>query len=173
MIIIKLTGGLGNQMFQYAFARKLSVLKNVPIKLDIFWYLDSNFGKDTKREYALKLFDIQENIATREDVAPFLAKRSLIHRFIKKFKRDILNIDDFGFNPKLLATKNDVYFDDHCQSEKYFIDIADVLRKEFILKDGLSLDAQVIQKQILTSNSVSLHIRRGDYVSDKNANTMI
>lgn len=164
MIIIKLIGGLGNQMFQYAFYRKLSILKNIPVKLDIFGYSDTYFlNKDEKREYSLRHFKIQENLATREEIKEFSGLKSLLRKFIKKIKRDIFKIDNFSFNEKEFQVADKTYLSDYWQSEKYFKDIADILRKEFTLKNDLSFFAKNIEKKIVNSNSVSLHIRRGDY----------
>ena len=173
MIIVQLIGGLGNQMFQYAFARKLSTLKNVPVKLDIFWYLDIKFGSDSVRKYSLDIFNVQENIATREDVAKFLNKRGLVYKVIKKFKRDVLKIDSFSFNDKFFDTPDDCYLEGFWQSEKYFSDIREILLKEFTLKNGLGDVAKNIEAQELDGNSVALHIRRGDYVSDKKVSDSI
>ena len=53
MIIVKLKGGLGNQMFQYALGRRLSLERGVPLKLDLSWYLGNE-----KRKYELGEFNI-------------------------------------------------------------------------------------------------------------------
>ena len=167
MIIVKLNGGLGNQMFQYAFARKLSVVKKTPVKLDNFLYLDADFGKDSRREYGLGHFNTNENLATREDVAPFLGYSGVVRKLIKKVKRDILRLDECVYHPKYLAPLDNAYLEGYWQSEKYFLDIRDILLKELALKDRLSQAACDFGNKVNSVNAVSLHIRRGDYTSNK------
>src|SRR6266540_3668518 len=59
MVIVRLLGGLGNQMFQYAAARRLALAHNVPLKLDLSW-----FAHSADRAYALQALNIQEAFAT-------------------------------------------------------------------------------------------------------------
>ena len=74
MIIVKLIGGLGNQLFQYAVGRCLSHLHNTELKLDRT-YLDADpSGAYVKRDYELDVFTINPVFASREDVKPFLKK---------------------------------------------------------------------------------------------------
>src|SRR2546429_310413 len=63
MVIVRLLGGLGNQMFQYAAARRLALAHNVPLKLDISW-----FAHAADRAYALRALNIQEAFATPEEI---------------------------------------------------------------------------------------------------------
>src|SRR3989454_2415317 len=62
MVIVRLKGGLGNQMFQYAAARRMALAHNVPLKLDISW-----FALWPDRAYALHALGIQEAFATRSE----------------------------------------------------------------------------------------------------------
>jgi len=171
MIIVKLIGGLGNQMFQHAFAKKLSLIKRVPVKLDVFWYEDAkNFTKNSLRKYILDNYNTSLRIATREEVVSFLSKRSFVFKVIKKIKRDVLRLDDFSFKEKHFNVSDNAYLEGWWQSEKYFFDIRDILLKEFSLKNGFSGVVKKIETQEIGCNSVSLHIRRGDYVSLKQVN---
>ncbi len=67
MVIVKLMGGLGNQMFQYAAARRLAHFNNTNLKIDLSWF-DNICEVDSFREYALDEFAVQEDFATREEV---------------------------------------------------------------------------------------------------------
>lgn len=136
MIIIKLQGGLGNQLFQYAFGRSLSVKENKILKLDI-----SNYDSDPLRSYKLRHFNIKERIAFPLEIF-----------WSKMIKR-------LGFGQSS-------YLEGYWQSEKYFSDIEDTIRREFKLKDPLKNEAQKFSDEIKNTNSVSLHIRRGDYVTN-------
>jgi hypothetical protein len=81
MIVVKLMGGLGNQMFQYALGRRLAHERSVPLKLDLSWFRDAvAMGVDTVREYALDGWRIQASIATAEDLSQFPVRVSLLAR---------------------------------------------------------------------------------------------
>jgi len=144
-MIIKIIGGLGNQMFQYAYGRNME-LSGKKVVFDTSFFAGNKNSKDTVRNFKLDKF----NIATNAEFSP---KRHLISDIWIKVKRRL------GLNA-------DVYF----QSEEYFINIADIIRREFTLKRPLSNKAQKILNNIENNNSISLHIRRGDYVVDKNIN---
>ena len=73
MIIIKLQGGLGNQMFQYAIARKLSLANKTELKLDLDFLLDRTPRPDfTYRDYNLNIFNLKIEFATQEETKPFV-----------------------------------------------------------------------------------------------------
>lgn len=146
MMIIKLQGGLGNQMFQYAYGRKLE-LSGKEVIFDVSFFKGNKAQKDIARNFKLDKFNLQTNIE-------FSDKRHIFLDGWNKIKRNI-------------GCKVESYY----QGEKYFIDIADEIRKEFTLKKGLSLKAQEILQKMENNNSVSLHVRRGDYVSNKTTNT--
>jgi hypothetical protein len=167
MIIVKLIGGLGNQMFQYALGRKLSHTKKYPFKLDISWYKNKEFGPDITREYSLGHFNVIENFATDQEIAKFAYKKEFFYRLATKIKREVFGIGQIGFDRRVFATPDNSHLDGFWQSEKYFSDIRDILLREFTLKTGFSPAAEEIAKQEADADSVSLHIRRGDYVTDK------
>ena len=170
MIITKLIGGLGNQMFQYAAGRQFAHKLGVELKLDI-----SGFDHYNLRKYELSIFNIREKFATHEEIAELTnPKKSMFERFnswlfhkpyeslpthiIEKFNSTIINLSD------------GVYLDGYWQSEKYFVDIEKIIRNEFVAiypQEGLNLE---LANQIKSCNSISLHIRRGDYVSNPKTN---
>jgi hypothetical protein len=167
MITVKLRGGLGNQMFQYAFGRSLSIKKGENLTLDI-----SSFNNtaiiDTKRKYLLDNFNIKPLISETDTF------RS-IDRFFWKvinntglFLKNDFHVHHHSFFNKIPFKKFDSYF----QSYKYFEQYQEEIRKDFSLKIELPKKALEILNTIKNTNSVSLHVRRGDYVSNKkNANT--
>lgn len=163
MIITKLQGGLGNQMFQYTLGRELSLKRGAVLKLDISHYRNNEF-----RSYELSKFNITENIATDAEVKKYYNNFNKILDSLKSFTNKRIIVEKgHKFDKKILLLNDKVYLDGYWNSEKYFKDIEPVIRKEFTLKDKLNEEAQKILAMIRENNSVSLHIRRSDYLTEK------
>ena len=176
MIITKLNGGLGNQMFQYACGRALALRNNDMLKLDISGYADAAWnGKDTAREYRLSHFNIEENIADEKEIASARFPHGAVSKYIDIFRKKILRQYNVGFMPGILLKKTgdgkigggrSVYLDGFWQSEKNFADHADAIKKDFTLKRPMSPATQAIVVSMKAKNdggpSVSIHIRRGE-----------
>lgn len=174
MIITKLIGGLGNQMFQYATGRRAAHINNTLLKLDITGY--NNQVGITPRKYMLDIFNIHASIATKEEVSLFnihsknRIQRNL-HRIILFFlRRYYIRQKTTGFTTEFLTVPDDSYLDGYWGSEKYFKDIEDIIRKEFTFKSKPDDINQKMINQMKNCDSVSIHIRRGDYVNDKKTN---
>ncbi|MEK7069688.1 MAG: alpha-1,2-fucosyltransferase [Patescibacteria group bacterium] len=164
MIIIKLNGGLGNQLFQYSLGRSLSIKNNDVFKLDL-----SDFTKDNPRSYSLGHFNIVENLAKKEDVAKFNKKglSKLFEKIKPYYKKSVIKYKGYDFDQNILKLSGNFYLDGYWQSEKYFKDIEGVIRKEITLKEPLVDEHANLINNIKNSNSVSVHIRRGDYATNK------
>jgi len=146
MKIIKIQGGLGNQLFQYAYGRSLE-LSGIKIVFDISFFAGRKASIDTSRDFKLDNFNLQTK-------ALFVNKKLSLLNLLKKC---------FG---KLGFHKERFY-----QSEKYFKNCAENIRKEFTLAKPLSpASLEMSQRIMRTPQSISLHIRRGDYVLDNNTN---
>lgn len=172
MIVIKLMGGLGNQMFQYAIGRSLS------LKLKKKLFLDTTFLKDkshkenfTYRNYELSNFSIENNFLTLDD---FLIKRSRINYFYSFFNCSkaykVIIEKNFNYNKSIKSLNCNAYLIGYWQSEKYFNNIRDILLSDFKLKVPMLGNNLLITNEIINSNSISIHIRRGDYVSNQHTN---
>lgn len=170
MIISKLIGGLGNQMFQYAAGRALAIANNCDLKLDISGYKSYKLHNG----YELDLFNIQASIAKNEEVFGLLKVRSRLFRLVGKrlgLKNKSLMIEkSFAFDPEFFYIKESVYIDGYWQSYKYFESIRQYLKIELTPKIPLSGLNLSIAESIGQVNAVSLHIRRGDYVNNLAAN---
>lgn len=161
MIIINLKGGLGNQMFQYAFGRAFSVKNDVEMKLDV-----SGYPRQSLRIYCLSAFNIKENIATDSEICEHKYPLGIISKGWRFFKQRILREFSKDYQPELLDYRDRYYFDGFFQSEKYFLSIREILLREFTLIKDLSPEAKAVVAMIEeASMPVSLHIRRGDYAS--------
>ncbi|MDP3043073.1 MAG: alpha-1,2-fucosyltransferase [bacterium] len=170
-IIIKLQGGLGNQMFQYAVGRHLSHITKAVLKLDI-----ASFKDDPKRNYSLGCFNLQKFFATDEEIRWFKkyqrkpGKIWFLYNRLVADETKYVKERQFHFDQKILQLKPPAHFDGYWQTEKYFKDIAETIRKEFTLKNSLSNYTKLLQADIMSKEAVSIHVRRGDYISDKHTN---
>ncbi len=170
MVIVQLLGGIGNQMFQYAAARRLAFINNAELKLDI-----TSFKNYKLRKYNLGCFNIVENFATRKEIYLYRGFRNrkgfgriyrVLDRIIPYHKRRYIIERHFHYDPDISRISGNVYLEGYWQNEKYFEDIKDLIREEFKIKHKIKKENEEIKKIITSNNSVSIHIRRGDYVQD-------
>jgi len=165
MIIVKFKGGLGNQMFQYATARALSLQYEQPLSFDLSWY-----GQQAERETP-RYFTLGQYRITGNEAEPSDCQRLKPGAMQNLWKRFLVGLDrgwHYRFRPSVLKRRADYYLEDAYQSFKYFDRYTDVLRQELVLRTVWSEEGEVMRKRIaLSPQSVGLHIRRGDYVSDK------
>jgi len=171
MIIVRLNGGLGNQMFQYAAGRERSLSLKVPLLLDL-----TAFKKYPSRSYRLGHFNIRAEIAQDEEVAQFWPEgvkgfaaraRSLPDYLKPWYRRAVVREQHFQYDPDFKKTGSGIYLLGVWQSEKFFKDIAPVIREDFTLASTPDERNTQMLHMIDNCESVSLHVRRGDYVSDK------
>lgn len=174
MIIVLLKGGLGNQMFQYAAGRRLACLHDVQLKLDLSWFRDYPDGA-TPRSFVLDHFSIRAESATDQEIALlFEPQFGRIRRFLNSinpcYRNTHIRSHNSCFDPAILGLPDNICLDGYWQSEKYFSDIASVIRNEFTAHDEPEERNREFISTINGCNAISIHIRRGDYVTDaKNA----
>ncbi len=168
MVITSLGGGLGNQMFQYALGRKMAIKNNDLLLLDISVF-DVNKSDKHYRHFSLKHFKITNDFATPEQIRALkYPYGNFVSKIRNRLERMILNHDHVGFEPYILKKTGPIYLAGFWQSEKYFKDIRNVLLKEFSLRESFTKVSQLIADNIQGSkNSVSLHVRRGDFVESE------
>jgi len=175
MIIVRLIGGLGNQMFQYAAGRRLAKMHGVPLKLDTGWF-DYIPPDDTARRYALGGFDIVEDFADAAEIRALTGEsdskvlnwlRDLLVAYgLFACRRGVVKEKFFSFDDTVLTLQDNSYLIGYWQSDRYFSDVADVLRQEFSVKEPLVGRNFEIADHIRNSCSVSIHVRRGDYITN-------
>jgi Glycosyl transferase family 11 len=176
LIIARLIGGLGNQMFQYAAGRALALRRNADLKLDV-----SGFSADKRRRYELGALPICAAAATEYDLAGFgidlrqrwnLAKR--VGRYLNVPIRPrsglVYREPHFHYDPGAAVLCPPVYLDGYWQSERYFSHYSDTLRQELTPTIPNDDENAIIAAQIDAANAVALHVRRGDYVNDAKTN---
>lgn len=170
MIIVKLNGGLGNQLFQYALGRRVAIITGVPLKLDI-----SALKVDPLRTFRLHNLNIMAEIASDDEVRSLIGQSesavlSKVRRIIRNKSPDksraYIKERKFSFDPEVLAAPPDAYLEGYWQSERYFKEIAQTLRSEFTVKSEMDSTNRILSEKILETQSVSIHIRRGDYITN-------
>ncbi|MFB6343390.1 alpha-1,2-fucosyltransferase [Saccharicrinis sp. FJH62] len=166
MIVIRLRSGLGNQMFQYAFFKQMQFWHgeaNVKLDIDTYhWKAHNGLEIDTVFNLDLNPYKISSNISLKlADVGYSLKDR--IARRIRgtrhksyKFWKD-MNYNDY----KNINT--DLYLEGYWNEEKYFFDVKEDIKKAF--KFPIDKNEPDLLNEIRNCNSVSLHVRRGDYIN--------
>lgn len=172
MIIVKISGGLGNQMFQYALGRSVSIKNNTELKLDISHYCDSK-----NREFSLNKLNISLNIVSPKELShvDFPVKgliKNVKKKIVKPYRKEIqyyVENEKFVFDPHVFTDLNNIYFDGSWQNPNYFKDIREFLLPDFSLKNKL-VDEIFDNICKSNSNSVAIHFRRGDYIANPKTN---
>jgi hypothetical protein len=175
VIIVRIMGGLGNQMFQYAAAKALATRLKTVLKLDI-----TSFETDTLRSFELDLFDEHYVIATEKEIECFMPKKRSLWQCVlfwslrKEHVRSGVYCKQRSprFDQTVYVRTGDTYLDGYWQSERYFLDAEASIRKSFSFGRALSPGNVKIQQQILSCESVSIHVRRGDYVTNTLTNSI-
>ena len=170
MKIVKVKGGLGNQMFQYSFAKEMEMLTNETVKLDF-----SAFGElfdDQIRKPRLLQFNLSLGTANHEEInreckfchtGNSLSKRYKIGILLESIinKKYFLETDRKFREAKELVTYN--YFDGYWQSWRHVNNVIEILRKEFTPNYEMEHDTKRIIRKMQMENSVFIGVRKGDY----------
>ena len=176
MLIIKIAGGLGNQMQQYAMYRKLvkSGADNY-VKLDTSWFDETNqSGVLAKRELELKYFTNIKIPSCTDEERDLYLKQNKIAKVIYKLVPNISPrfVESEMYHPEIFELKNK-YIEGYFACQKYYDDIMEELQNIFIFPEHpdreLHLKNVELMNEMEVRDSVSVHIRRGDYLDPENA----
>jgi hypothetical protein len=185
MITVKLQGGLGNQLFQYALGRRLQADGK-----DVVYDIESGYAGQKLRIYNLGHYNVHVDIAPQSEIEKgqkeeykkktygFISKSmrflkskgilktdGVVSKISNRIKSKLPITYNIGYLPHVLQM-TDGYLDGFWQSYKYLDPIRDILLKEISLKEPIENTYSETVKSILMTNSVALHVRRGDYVHD-------
>lgn len=165
-VVVRLRGGLGNQLFQYAAGRAVSLRSGLPLSLDA-----SAFESDGLRAYRLGHFGVVQQFASETEIARLAGPRLLrrLGRFAPLRPRHWVEERHFHFDPDILRIRSPVYLSGYWQSEKYFSDVAHQLRSELRVTSAPDETNAKWLGRIGSTESVALHVRRGDYVANARA----
>jgi len=171
MIVVKVQGGLGNQLFQYSIGRALSLKHGVKLYLDTSFFRIPLPSDVTPRKFELDDYNLSYEIADDTIYAKFFSdKLSLWDRLMIKIGKydsfKILKEPRFEFDPNVSSISNNLYLDGYWQTALYFQSINTTLRKELKLNFAGNVKPELF-KRVQNKNSISIHFRRGDYLSEK------
>jgi len=169
MIVIKLQGGLGNQMFQYAIGRILAEKNGVDLLLDNSFFEDQEKKTGfTPRQFELDVFKPKHRWADKKTVKSFFTESQVrrLRKYLGLPYKKVYREEVCYFDVSILSLSIPVYLDGYFQSEKYFKGNEILIQKifEFPHLEG-SYSKEILQSIDITE-SVSVHFRRGDYIQD-------
>lgn len=174
MIIVKVIGGLGNQMFQYALGFSLARRNNAILKIDT-----SDFSRYKLHRFCLNTFNIHSKIATAKEIEKNNNSlfSSLINNLFSKagLPKPIKNSKcikekNFNFDSNILKLRGNYYLDGYWQSEKYFIEYKKLINEEFQIKSPPDEKNLKLLQKIRNCESVAIHVRHGDYLTNQSTN---
>lgn len=163
LFIVRMSGGLGNQMFQYALYRTLLAQGKLAKIDDVTEYQ----GGNVREKHLKEAFRITYDRCTPEELTALTdaymslfsrIRRKLTGRKTKSYMERQFNYDEEVFKQKA------AYYEGCWQTEKYFEDITEELHKAFAFQCEIPKESQKFLEQIRDTESVSIHIRRGDYL---------
>ena len=174
MIIIQVAGGLGNQLQQYALYRKLIRLGK-EVRLDLSWFESpeerGKGGKVTGRELELDYFDrLIYEVCTREEKQELIGGEDIRGKLRRKFMPSTVRWfhESKIYHPEIFDFE-DMYLSGYFACEKYYADILYDLREKIQFPPSSNPLNEEIAKEMQERNSVSVHVRRGDYLNPENA----
>ena len=169
--IIKLHDGLGNQMFQYALGRALSLRFGCALKADTSAFAAQR-NAEHPRPYLLPLFPLTLPEATQQELLPFQEKlyqkiwRKLVGRRI--YAKNYIREPHYSYWDGIRSINAPAMLDGYWQSERYFLDCAEQIKKDFTFPPLPDASLFMAEKIINSPQAVAVHVRRGDYLFQDN-----
>ena len=158
-IISNIMGGLGNQMFQYACGRAIAHRLGAAFYLDLRWFNEGN------REFMLDTFPNIHHSSWEPSIVEKILRR------IKIYTVHYIQEPDYSYWQGIEHIISSAHLSGYWQNEKYFSNITDIIKKDFNFPEFSSSEAENIAQKIKSfSCSVSIHVRRGDYVENQEVN---
>jgi len=164
-VVIRLAGGLGNQLFQYACGLALAEARRARLLLDL-----SLYRQDKLRTYSLQPFAVDPGFVPRPWAALMGA---LDRRFVGRAVKTFMPIVGWhyvfdrcqGYDPRDFPSGGNLVLQGYWQSENYFAAAADRVRAVFRFRDPPDESNAACLNRIAGGPAVAVHVRRGDYAS--------
>ena len=163
MINVHLQGRLGNILFQYAVGRHLALKNNTELNLNLDYYIKRKDPFCRRIRKILGHFSINRNLYNKTGPKHILKIFGIDWPFPRY---GLYNEVGPGFYPEVLDLGNGTAIKGLFQSEKYFKEIEEVIRNDLKIDSrSFGQECRHYEGRVLTENSVSLHVRRGDYIN--------
>lgn len=171
-VVVSLYGGLGNQLFQYATGLTLAESNQANLSLDLTWFETVQHKQEvTTREYALKPFELDVSFCSIKPRHPLLSA------FAKRMHLSVNNTEgvpiyyerSYVFDPAVMQLTNNVHLDGYWQSYRYFESVKSLLQQKLTNPRSLDSENESVLADISQNESICVHVRRGDYVTNNNA----
>jgi hypothetical protein len=162
MIFSEMSGGLGNQLFQYAAGRAVGLRLGAPVRMDVCWYRNNPL-----RAILLDRFNIQATFATRWESAILQRWEKFVvpvQKYIPVPNLTIIRDFRQENDDRLREVEGNVFLKGHWESEGYFALAAHQIREDLTFKSEPDEENRLVLEQIQASEAVCLHVRRGDIV---------
>ena len=154
-VVVKLQGGLGNQMFQYATGLALARRTQSQLILDQSFLLDRTPRPDfTYRDFDLEIFNLRPDCQIARDGSAYARTLRCVTE------------KHFHFDPEIEKIESNCYLDGYWQSPRYFAEVMEEVRQSFRLVAGISPEAQTLLEQIQNCDAVCVNVRRADFVAN-------
>lgn len=165
-------GWVGNQLFQYSTGRALALKNGDTLKIDASDFNRHRTTTKDTRELDITKFNIAADEATAKEIRSLREPYGLLSYVFRRLRAKFGLKEILNFEPSILNSTGNQYLDGYFQSYKYFAAIENVLQQELRLKKHFSVSAKQWHEKIKKSTpSISIHIRRGDYVSNQKVRT--
>ncbi len=166
-IKVKLSGGLGNQMFQFATGYSVARRKNVDLYLDLSWFKRRHLHNGFELN---KVFDIFSKISFLHNDFNFTSFKfkELFNKINIGYK--IFEEPHFHYAPQIIKIPNHSFIKGYWQSETYFKEYEKEIKTIFKFNNTFNVLNSNISNEIKKNNSISIHIRRGDFLLERNKN---
>ena len=163
---VKISGGLGNQMFQYAAGRAFALRHGAQLKLDTSFY-----GRKRHRRFELDAFPIEAEVAHTAKVGRFFSETRRLRDKLRSSKQ-VYREPHFHFDDNFRTLPLGVTLEGYFQSERYFAEHDEMIRIELAPPVPHDEGVQTIAREMTDCSATSLHVRRGDYVTNAKASQM-
>lgn len=175
MIIVRLMGGLGNQLFQYAAARRLALERGAKLVLDLGWFEYEAAHYATPRSYELRRLELPAGVISLPPATVARLEKGLAARVgrwpARRIRVPVLRQDprSADIDPRILDAPATVLLVGYWQGERYFADRTETIRAEIKFADQSDAWQEMLEA-IRSATSVAVHVRRGDYVTVERTN---
>jgi hypothetical protein len=168
MVVVKLMGGMGNQLFQYATGRCLAIKKGTSLSLDLSWFPLQSLRSFELKHFALAAGRVPERI--RRCFEPQTRVGKILQKLFRAGPRTLayrkVLESHFHFDASGFDAPGHILLEGYWQSEKYFATARDTLLQDLEVKSPLSEKTREVALRMRDCHSIAIHFRRADYVTD-------